>query len=267
MALIKGTDTDQLSQDVIVLDLGDLRREGEKLSQLAKEKAKRIISEAREDAVHLADGAEKDGYASGYEKGCAEGREVGREEGHAQALRDAAEQLSQLQKAWARALMTWEQEREKMFTDARQMILQTALVMAKKIVLRVPKVDENAVVDQVTRALEYVGRPSNVTITINPDDREIINQALPGLIEINHQLKNATLIDDSLMQRGGCVITYGKGRIDATLEGQLDRLVHSIIPDGLVTDTPSPAPNTNSDSDAVSDTNTHQMPSEGENRL
>ncbi len=230
MALIKSTAHEAMTEDVIVLDLGDLRKQGEQMLQAARVEADKIIAEAREQAARMHEGSEETGHAEGYAKGIAEGRAAGTQEGHAEALAQQQAQLAAIQQSWTQALQTWDGERREMMIDARQSLLQLAVAIGKKIVRRMPQTHPDMVVDQVNAAIDYVVRPSDVTIRIHPDDRAIVSEALPAIVQSAEQVQHAELIDDDSIQRGGCMITYGKGSIDATLDGQLDRAVEALLP-------------------------------------
>ena len=43
------------------------------------------------------------------------------------------------------------------------------------------------------------------------------------------QVEHVTLVDDEAVGRGGCVLGYGQGRIDASIETQIQRLVESVV--------------------------------------
>ena len=68
-------------------------------------------------------------------------------------------------------------------------------------------------------------RPTDVTVSINPADRAALEEAMPRLAAGLPNLTHVRLVDDLGVTRGGCVISYGHGRIDATIETQFDRLV------------------------------------------
>jgi len=230
MALIRNKDADQTAQDAVVLDLGDLRREADRLRKQAEADAEQIREEARAEARRLTEGAEQRGYEAGYEKGKAEGHEAGYQEGHKEALKQAESELSRLQEAWVNAAQQWDAERRGMLREARESLLRLAVAMAEKIVHRVPMVDPSVVQDQVDAAIEHVARPCDVTVWIHPEDRPLVRRALPQAEVRLTRGEHVSLREDRRIQRGGCVVDYGKGRIDATLQTQLDRLVEALLP-------------------------------------
>lgn len=234
MAMIRDTAAARLAEDAIVLDLGDLRRQAEQMKREAETEAARIVEEAQAEARRLTDGAEKAGSEIGYAKGHAEGLEAGRAEGHAAALEEATGALGKLQEAWVNAARQWDGERGEMVLEARQSLLELAVRMAEKIVRRVPRVDPAVVQHQVAEAIGHVTGPSDVKVVVHPEDVGLVEEALPGVVEALGQVRHVSLVEDESIGRGGCVVQHGTGRIDATLDTQLRRLVETLLPEGEV---------------------------------
>jgi len=231
MALIKSQHADDLAHDAIVLDLGDLRRQARVLMDRAKLEAERIVAEAKQEAEQLTAGAEHKGYEAGHARGLEEGRTAGHAAGRAEAIAEYRQQLDQLQEAWVHAARQWDADRRTMLLEARQSLLALAIQLAEKIVRRVPKIDPSIVVDQVAEAIEYVARPCDVTVRVNAQDRPLLDDAMTQLIDELGQVEHAHLVNDERITPGGCVVTYGAGHIDATLETQLQRVVDALLPD------------------------------------
>ncbi len=230
MALIKSQNADP-GHEAIVLDLGDLRRQAASMRETAQLQAQRIIADARVEAKRIMDGASQQGYDAGFAAGHGAGAEAGRLSGHAEALQHTAHSLQQLQQAWIAAAQKWDEQRGQMLIEARQSLLDLSMAIARKIVRRVPQIDPSIVVDQVAEAIRHVTRPCAVTITINPADKPLVEAAMPGLVQQFTATQHVTLAEDPAIAPGGCIVAYGRGRIDATLDVQLDRLVQSLLPE------------------------------------
>lgn len=231
MSLIKAANSAQLVKDAVVLDMSDLRRQANELNQQAQAQADRIVAEAGIAAEQMLADAQKSGYEQGHTAGRTEGHEQGLSEGHHEALSQHAETLSAVTTAWDQALQTWDADRSALMIDARRNLLELAIAIAGKIVKRVPPIDPTIVQDQLESALAYIARPADVVVRICPEDRPHLVEAMPKLIERFQQVGHAELLDDADVQPGGCVISYGTGHIDATLDGQLDRLIAMLLPD------------------------------------
>lgn len=231
MAVIKNLQTDRILKKAVVLDLGDLENQGEHLLNQARAEAKRIISEAQLESQRLIDGAAGKGYEEGLQRGIEEGHRQGAEEARGQILEEYTGVLMTLQERWIEAMNRWETERSEMLLIAREEILTFAFVLAEKIVHRVIEFDPDVVKDQIVAALRLITNPTSVRIVVNPQDRELLEFALPEIIERIHELEHIELLEDESLLRGGCrVITKG-GEIDATIDTQFSRIVETLLPD------------------------------------
>jgi len=248
MPLLKrNTSSDRFAHEAVVLDLGDLRQQAEKMRAQARAEADRMLNEARAEAERLTAEATQKGHDAGYRQGYDEGHAAGLKQGHDEALQKTREQLNQLQQAWVDAAGQWDNQRRTMLLDARQSVLELAIAIAERILKRAPQVDRALVIDQVAAALEQITRPADVQLRIHPDDRPLLSEALPELIKTSDQLEHVHLVDDPEIAPGGCRVTYGKGAIDATLATQLDRITQALLPghatpnDSTTPDEPEPS--------------------------
>lgn len=217
-------------KEAIVLDLGDLGAQAAKIRLAAEQRATQIINEAQSRATRQAEQLGKEAYDQGLANGHEAGLQQGLEEGRAQALADMQQQLQQLDSAWTDLAQQWEQQRVGLEREARQAVLEFALCAAEKLVHRVIEVDDSVVVDQAGQALSLVLSAHDARLRVHPVDRELLEAALPQLLAEAPGLDHVDLIEDDQITPGGCVVTFGQGRIDATVEKQLERLVDLILP-------------------------------------
>lgn len=231
MSVVKGHNAATLIKDAIVLDLGDLGRQAAKLQAAADAKAKKTIADAQAEAARIIEAARSKGFEQGRAEGVAAGRAEGQKLGRADAVQQLSSQLKQLTQAWAEAVKRWDARREEIERDAREAVLDLSLHLAEKLVHRVVEVDPTVVQDQLAAALTHVLNPMEVTVEICPADRPVLEFALPELLAEFAHLKHIKLVDDESVTPGGCVVSYGQGQIDATIETQLRRVVELMIPD------------------------------------
>ncbi|MEM9253746.1 MAG: FliH/SctL family protein [Planctomycetota bacterium] len=229
MAVMK-TGGQPLVRDAVVLDLGDLGAQAARLRMQAEAKAAEIVGDAEAKAKALIDAAHGQGFeqgkAEGHEQGLAEGREIGRQE----ALAAKAEELAQLVAAWADVAGQWDGYRRELEREARETVLDFALKLGERLVHRLVDVDRSVVVDQLGAALSAVLEPMDVRVLINPADRPTLEEAMPELLAEFAQFEHIKLVDDGDVGRGGCVVSYGQGEVDATLDTQLRRVLEVILP-------------------------------------
>lgn len=229
MGLIRNAAASTLARDAIVLDLGDLQRQGEALKRRAQEEANRILTEARLERERLMQGAAEEARAQGLAEGRAQGLEEGRTEGQAAAIEERRAELDALIAAWTAALNDFNGRRERLFSDARTDVLRLALRIAEKVTRRVVECDPRVVADQMNAVLAAVARPTRLMVHIHPEDAAVAREILPGVTAAMGQ--HAELVEDDSLTRGSCIARTEEGAsVDAGIETQLRRIAEALLP-------------------------------------
>ncbi len=229
MSLIKNRDAGGLVMRGFE-DLGQLRSQADQIIAAARAEAGRILETAGAEAQTLIGEAAPRGFAEGRQQGLTEGRTEGERLGREEMIRQYTEQLEALAASWTAALAELESGREDMLHSAREDIVHLALAIGGRIARRVIELDPAVVQDQVAEVLALVTQPSAVTLCINPGDRKLVESVLPALCEKLGRSDHVDLRDDPEVERGGCVVRTGKGRIDATVGTQIDRIAKVLLP-------------------------------------
>lgn len=217
-------------KEAIVLDLGDLGAQAAKIRMRAEAQAEQIIAKAEQEAEQLSAEREQAAKDRGYAEGLAEGLEEGRTQGRSEALTAAQEQLATLAAAWSSVATQWEQDRVTLERDARASVLRFAVGAAEKVVHRAIEVDPDTAARQVEAALERVLTHHDIAVRVHPDDRPVIDEALPQIVAELNGLGHITLVDDDTVGRGGCALSVGSGQIDASITTQLERIADLVLP-------------------------------------
>lgn len=230
MPVIKGEHAETSVNGAIVLDLADIGRQAEQLRAAARHKATTIIQQAEQRAAQIAAKAHDEALMSGRSEGIQKGRVEGSEQGRQEAIEAARSQFESLHQSWFEAIREWDKNRQDIEQQASKAILAFALRFAERVVHRVVQIDTTVVIDQLAAALAQVLSHTVVTVKIHPDDRPVLEQAMPQLSAQFAHFKGIHLVDDKRIGRGGCILCYGQGRIDATVDTQLNRLAKVIAP-------------------------------------
>jgi len=236
MPLLKQTQTTPAIKEAVVLDLADVGAQAAKIRMAAEAQASDILRQAEQKAQQISVGAEAKGYEQGKAKGYEEGYQQGLQQGHDQAYADANDQLQQLMAAWSDVAGQWDTQLRDMQREAKQAVMELALRLSERLVHRVIEVDPTVVVDQLGQVLSHVLRPLDVSVRVHPDDIEILEEALPDLLEEFAHLKHVELHGDATMSRGGCAAAFGQGHIDASIETQLERVIDAMLPESESSD-------------------------------
>jgi flagellar assembly protein FliH len=154
---------------------------------------------------------EKEAYRKGFEQGQRDGLAIEEKQ-----MADKARRLESLLTGLGglKAQIVGETEKE---------FLGLAIGIAKCIVNAEVKIDPEAIERTVRAASTLVVDRSQIRLLINPDDMEAVKGLLPELASTTKGAK-LEIAEDPTIERGGCILETGFGRINATIESQLATL-------------------------------------------
>lgn len=246
MALIKHANASMLAREAVVLDLGDLQRQGAAIIQQAQAQASKIVADAKAERERTLAGAFEQGRAEGRAKGLEEGRAQGFKDALDTAIQQHGDALAKLEANWATELSEFAARRDVLFQRATDDVIRLAVLIAERVIKRTLTISPDVVVDQVRAVLALASGPTELKLCIHPGDRALVQQALPGLIAMSAAVGHVELVDDPSLARGSCVArtkadsersaASGGGEIDASIRTQLDRIVQIILPGHVVTE-------------------------------
>ncbi len=230
MPMIRRADAASLARDAVVLDLGDLARQGEAMVERARREADRIVEEAHAERERLIAGAAEKGRAEGIEKGRAEGHAEGLERGRAEALAAEAEALGALQTSWVGAFERFEAMRSELRVEAERGVLALAVRLGERVAKRAIELDGEAAVRQLLEAIDLTMQPTRLRVRVSPEDAEAVRAALPGISDRLAESANAVVVEDGALSHGSVIVEADESRIDGTIETQLARIVDVLLP-------------------------------------
>jgi flagellar assembly protein FliH len=229
MALIKQAESSDLVHHAVVLDLGDLRKQADELLALAAADAEQIRSDALAERERIMAGAEERareaGQKAGHEAGFAEGREVGR----AEAIEQHRPELNDLLAAWNASLDQFQSHRVDLLEHTRQDMLAFVVEIASRVTKSLVELDDTTVLRQLEAALPLVIDPSSLQIEVHPGAHDLTQAALPDLLARFVNNADAQLTESDQLSPGSCVIRTTHGRIDATIDHQIQRIAESLL--------------------------------------
>jgi flagellar biosynthesis/type III secretory pathway protein FliH len=229
MALIKQANSAGAAREAIVLNLGDLRREADRLREDAIAERDRILRDARAERDRILEGASERGYEDGYREGFAKGVEQGERDGAEKAYAECAERVSSVEKSLADALESVEAERERVLLETKGDVLSFACAFAERVTKRVVEVDAAVVESQLEAVLKLVLNATRLSVLIHPDDREACDRIAPALSRRRIAESPIEFSEDDTLRRGSVVLRTDKGLIDASVDAQIDRMVELLI--------------------------------------
>ncbi len=162
-------------------------------------------------------------YAEGYRAGMEEGRKTGEAVGFERATQKLEPLLDSLQQG----LLQLENLRRDNYDSIEKEVVELALAIARKVICREIKMDKDVVVCVAREALAKVDDSANITIKMNPDDLQFINETKYQLSDLIENIENVSLTAENNVPSGGCVIETDFGEIDARIENQLQAVEES----------------------------------------
>ncbi len=150
----------------------------------------------------------------GFRQGLQEGRDQGREEMLGQA------RILEL------IIQTLAQPLEQLDDSVEQQLAQLAMLVARQLVRRELKTDPGQVIGVVREALAALPVAAReVQLVLNPEDAELVCEAL-SLQEGEQAIR---VVEDPVLDRGGCRVVTSTSQIDATIETRLNSVIAGVL--------------------------------------
>jgi flagellar biosynthesis/type III secretory pathway protein FliH len=211
-----------------LFSFADLERQAREILARARAEASRLLSDAEARAEQVALKRHAEGYQRGLTEGRRRGLEEVRREARQAAVQAAQAELKKLSGALTTGLAEYERQRHGLIAQAESGLIELALAIAR----RVCKVHMDASIEPVRaniRALlEMVAPHADCALRVSPADYERLAEVLPALIQRTAQFEHVTLQPDPAVARGACVLQTRGGVLDASVDGQLDRIAAAI---------------------------------------
>jgi flagellar assembly protein FliH len=198
--------------------------QAQKIRQEAEDEAKRIVEDAKQKAEELeaeiqgkVDKVEKEAFGKGH----AEGREEGFQEGRQEVER----LVDTLQKIISAAI----DKRNEIIQESETQVINLVLLISKKVIKVISENQRNVVINNVVQSLRKLKSRGDVVIRVNLADVELTSEHINDFMKMVENVKSVTVLEDSSVDRGGCIIETDFGQIDARISSQLHEIEEKII--------------------------------------
>ena len=191
----------------------DAEQAASKIIEDAKLEAERIIQEANVEKENIKATAYQDGYNEGHEQGFMEGQnEVNR----------LVERVHKI----VESVMV---RREEILCETEQQIVELVLLMTRKVVKIISENQKTVVLSNVLAALKKIRTRGNITLRVNTEDLKLTTAHVDEFIKRIENVNGISVIEDSSVDRGGCIVETDFGAIDARISSQLAELESKIM--------------------------------------
>lgn len=187
--------------------------EAAQIKKKAEEEAQRIIEEAEAERDRIIADSKKQGYDTGYESGYQDGNKE-------------AERLVERMHTVLDAVMA---RREEILNETEYQIVELVVLMARKVVKIISENQKTVIMNNVLQALKKVKGRGDVTIRVNLADIKLTTDHVHDFIERVEAVKGITVMEDSTVEKGGCIVETDFGAIDARISSQLTELEQKIL--------------------------------------
>ena len=174
-----------------------------------------------DDRTQAVGGSGAHAVQPGYDEGFAQGR--------AEALA-AGQQEVRIQVAVLQGLMQNLAEPFVELVDAVETeLLSLTTLIAEQVIRRELSVDPGIVLSIIRESVTLLPVSSRkVSLQLNPGDAQLVREHLSAPVDEGHW----QIVEDAACPRGGCVVTTGHARIDASIEQQIARIAEAMFDAG-----------------------------------
>jgi flagellar assembly protein FliH len=219
-----------------------------KVKKVLTDDERRIIELERwniklKEEIRNLDASARSALQKAYAHGVEEGARKGREQGIAETAENFGKKEKELQDQIASFLKKLENEKRALYADADQTLLALCLQIVRKILVSEPSVQPGVILAVLKKALSYISERDKIAIRVSPGDFKTVTENRDFWTPVNERLKNISIEEDERIERGGCIIESGSGKVDARVGVQLDEitdLIETALENGLSTEANTP---------------------------
>jgi flagellar assembly protein FliH len=128
-----------------------------------------------------------------------------------------------------KSLAAFDQLQKRIFADAEKQVAKLALEIAKKIVRREVRIDDQIVLAMIKVAMSYVSDAHKIKVRVNPADLKIIHANPTKATDYENSAPTPEWVADPAIERGGFVIESDVGMVDGRLGQQFQEIEKSFF--------------------------------------
>ena len=198
--------------------------QAQKMRQEAQDEAKRLLDEANrqaEEQQKSLDGQRDEILEEARKEGLLKGTEEGFESGKAE--------VDRLIELLHNIINTAISKRAEIIEESETQLVNLVLLIAKKVVKVISENQKNVVVNNVIQALRKMKTRGDVAIKVNLADVKLTSEHIKDFMRMVENVRSVTVLEDSTVDPGGCVIETDFGQIDARISSQLHEIEERIL--------------------------------------
>ncbi len=182
-------------------DQGQLEARAQDVLSQARAESEGILTQARQEAEDIRKQSREEGF------------EEGRRQGQQQVDDNIKETLETLNQAV--------KERKKIIKDAESELLRLSLKIAEQVIRSEVSLNNDVIMNMVAEAINRVSDRENIIIKVSKNDFEQVKQNKEKIAGLVDGIKNLSILEDSQIEAGGCIIETNLGYVDARISTKL----------------------------------------------
>lgn len=195
------------------IEIDKIKAEAEQIIDKAKAEAEQIINEAMKKSNEIIEENKKQGFDQGYKEGYEKGNE------------EVTRLIERMHKIISEIIA----KRTEIIEGTEYQIISIVLLIVKKIIKIITENQKTVIINNVVEALKKVKGSKNVIIRVNLDDIAMATKHKEDFIKMIEGLEGIQFLEDSSIERGGCIIETDFGEIDARISLQLKEIEDKIL--------------------------------------
>lgn len=218
---------DQIIKNAEDAAFAEVKRQTDAAAEIkaaAEKEAEAIIANAKAEAAQIVNEAQinRDGMEE-------EARRQGFEQGHQDGYNEGKAEADRLVDRMHKMLEAVMQRREEILRDTETQIVELVILMSRKVIKIISDNQKNVIMANVLAALKKVRTRGEVTLRVNIEDVKLTSEHTAEFIKHVEKVQGITVMEDSSVEKGGCIVETDFGAIDARISSQLTELENKII--------------------------------------
>jgi flagellar assembly protein FliH len=158
-----------------------------------------------------------------------EARDTGNAEGREQGYQEGRAEVQRLTDNLQRIITAAIERRNLIIEESETQVINLVLLIAKKVIKVISENQKNVVINNVVQALRKLKSRGEVVIRVNLADLELTSAHIADFMKMVENVKAITVLEDSSVDRGGCILETDFGQIDARVSSQLSEIEERIL--------------------------------------
>lgn len=178
----------------------------------AEIKAKEMMIETEQKVSDIETQARDRGYDAGRNKGYDEGKE----------------EVTRLVNSLNKIISATIERRNEIIKNVERQLVMIVVLISRKVVKSISEHQKGVVMHNIREALMKVRGRTDVVIRVNIEDLELTTEHKDEFMKMVEDIRNVTILEDSTVDKGGCIIETDFGNIDARIASQFEEIEERI---------------------------------------